>query len=457
MVTDTWQIRSPGDLSIALPAITADDPAAAIARACAAFPAWRSLEAGRRWDALVRCRERLEARSEDLARLIAREIGKPLCEARQELAAVIAKFELTEGDARVYAAPREVSDGPHPAQVRLRPRGPAAVIAPFNFPIHLAHGAALAYLLAGNTVLFKPSPLAGNTGAAYAEAMQESLPNGIFEVVQGQKETARAIALDPRVRAACFTGSVGAGFSLARDLASDPTKSLALELGGVNSIVVCDDADLSVAAEAAADALCLTTGQRCNATRRILVHRSVAADFTSLLVESLRRYQPGDPMSGHTLLGPLVSEAARERFREALDRLDGEWLVGGGPVEEADGRKGWYVKPAVLRISEDSFRPREEIFAPLAFLEIFDGEADAIARHNASPDGLVASVFCASEGRFRRLADSLEAGNLYWNLPTTASPSTLPFGGWKASGNGMPGGRGFIRFAGGEQALQWRK
>jgi acyl-CoA reductase-like NAD-dependent aldehyde dehydrogenase len=450
-----WKNRSPGDLSDELPEVAAGDADLSVSRAKAAFPEWRSLSLDGRKAALRACRDRLAARQEELAKLISREMGKPLRESRLELGAVLAKFDLTFADADRFAAEQPVEDGPHPALVRRRPRGVAAVIAPFNFPIHLGHGAALGYLLAGNTVVFKPSPLTANVGAAYAAEMQAALPPGVFELLQGWGETGRNLCLHAEVRSVCFTGSVPVGTALARELAGDYSKSLALELGGKNSLIVCEDADLDLAATAAADGLCLTAGQRCNATSRVLVHRKVAAEFGAKFAASLERYVPGSPLDEKTLLGPLSSRMALERFEGFLARTDGRWLRRGEICSEVDGLRGYYVRPAVLEIPEDATPSEQETFSPFATVEIFSDADDAVRRQALTPFGLTASIFTASAETFRRIGDQLDVGNLYQNLPTTFSPSTLPFGGLGASGNGHPGGRGFIRFAGEEQAVQW--
>jgi len=448
-----WRLQSPGDLSEVLPEVAQGDVEAAVAASLRAFPGWRALSLEERISILQAAQGRLKFRQDDLARLIAREMGKPLHEARLELAAVIAKFDLSFADARRYVADRSVSDGPHPAFVRHRARGPAAVIAPFNFPIHLGHGAAVAYLLAGNTVIYKPSPLTGNVGAAYAREMQSILPEGVFELVQGWGETGRALCLHPAVRSVCFTGSVPVGTALARDLAADYSKSLALELGGKNSFIVCADADLDLAAAAAADGICLTTGQRCNATSRLLVEASVESVFSEKLVSSLERYQPGDPRHEDTVFGPLVSAAAVERYADLI-RQDGEWILPGHVCDEVHGLHGHYVTPAVLRSPQSI--PLIEAFSPIATVETFSDLTEIVEKHAAVPYGLTASIFTASEETFHLIGDGLEVGNLYRNLPTTFSPSTLPFGGLGASGNGHPGGRGFIRYATDEQAVQWK-
>lgn len=452
-----WRNRSPGDLSVELDEIVAGDVGAAVTRSQKAFIPWTRLEIGERRRALEGCRERLKERQEDLARLIALEVGKPLREARLEMAAVVAKFDLTFADAERYLIDEQIEGGPYPALIRRRAYGPAAVVAPFNFPIHLGHGAAVAYLLAGNPVIFKPSPLAANVGAAYAREMQSVLPEGVFELVQGGGDAGRELCLHEQVRSVCFTGSVPVGTELARALAADYSKNLALELGGKNSVLIFRDADLDLAAEAVADAMCLTTGQRCNATSRILVQTDVAEEFSRKLSRSLERFQPGDPREEGTTLGPLASAKALERY-EHLSKSEEDWIVKGEICGEVNGRKGYYVRPAVARASQwKVLGEYEEAFCPCATWEVFLDADDALRKNNTVPYGLTASLFTESEEVFQSVGDQLNVGNLYRNLPTTFSPSTLPFGGFGVSGNGKPGGRGFIRYTAEEQAVQWRK
>lgn len=458
---NAWQNRSPGDLDDILPEVAADDPAAAVATARTAAPDWAATPLDARIAALRGAQTAIRDAAPDLARLIARETGKPLVEARGELGAVVAKFDLTIADAEQLIADRAVTDGPHPALVRHRARGPAAVIAPFNFPIHLGHGAAVAYLLAGSPVLYKPSPLAAVTGAAYGKIMAAALPPGAFQIVQGGGDVGRALCLDPAVRNVCFTGSIPVGRALAQELAADYAKSLALELGGKNAAIICADADIGLAATAVADALCLTAGQRCNATSRVLVDAAVLDDFLAALRASLLRYEPGDPLAETTTLGPVISAAAVARYR-TLTALDvGEWLVPGASPGIAAGKRGHYVTPAVV-LCRDFARLAasplhlDEAFCPVLTITPFASEDEARALHDATPFGLTAAIFTADRERFHHLGDPLAVGNLYWNLPTTFSPSTLPFGGLGISGNGKPGARGFIRFAADEQAVQWR-
>jgi len=459
----SWENSSPADLSFVFPESRSGNVQNAVEKSTAAFRGWAGLPLDDRREALEKCREALRDRSEQLSVLISRETGKPLREARLEMAAVIAKFDLTFADGERYLRDTPVEDGPHPALVRRHPLGPAAVIAPYNFPIHLGHGAAVAYLLAGNTVLFKPSPLAVNTGLAYAQAMQTGLPPGVFEVVPGWGETGKQLCADPSVRAVCFTGSVPVGRALSEMLAGDYSKCLSLELGGKNSAIVCADADLSLAADAVADAMCLTAGQRCNATSRVLVDKKIAEEFMEKLLASVGRYNPGDVLEESTFLGPLISFAARERYEKLASLEIGQWILPGGILEKnSRDQHGYWVLPAIA-LADDSAAldssplALEETFAPVLVVELFSSDEDAVSRHEAWRFGLTASIFTSDADRFQRMGSGLSVGNLYQNLPTTFSPSTLPFGGWGRSGNGRPGARGFVRFGLREQAVQFRK
>lgn len=457
-----WTHCSPADEAIVFGTLRAGDVDECVRRAKNAFPAWAARSFEQRWECLCACREALENGREALAQLITQETGKPIFEARLEMGAVIAKFDFTHADGVRYILEEAITDGPHAAQTRWRARGTAAVIAPFNFPIHLGHGATIAHLLAGNTVVFKPSPLASHVGLAYAEMMQANLPGDVFQSVLGWGEVGRALCLHADVRSVCFTGSIPVGRSLAQALAPDYSKSLALELGGKNSLIVCEDADIPLAARATADGLCLTAGQRCNATARVLVHARVEAGFLRELELELARYTPGNPSLETTALGPLISSASRVRYQELLATTPGEPIFAGSEVARlATGEAGFYVTPAVLRAGDvaaldaSAFALRES-FVPILVVETFDRHDEAVARHEAWDFGLSASIFTASDENFHRLGDRLHVGNLYKNLPTTFSPSTLPFGGWGRSGNGHPGSRGFIRFCCEEQAVQRR-
>ena len=337
--------------------------------------------------------------------------------------------------------------------MRQQARGPAAVIGPFNFPLHLGHGANVAHLLAGNPAIYKPSPLAAHVAGRYGELMAAHFHEGTFQAVQGGAAVGEALSLDRRVRAVCFTGSVPVGRTLARKLADDFSKDLALELGGSNALIVCANADLDKAASAAAEGACLTAGQRCNATSRVIVEQSVAKDFIPRFLEALRAFEPGDPLLPTTRLGPLVSAAAVARYEKLSTVLRGTWLLPCHVEPTVSGKCGHYVRPAVIERDDDGHTDAES-FVPIVSLYLAKDLDHAVRLQRATPFGLTASIFTRDAATFERIGGQLEVGNLYANLPTTFSPSTLPFGGWGDSGNGRPGGRGFIRFTTREQAVQ---
>ncbi|MBX7156959.1 MAG: aldehyde dehydrogenase family protein [Verrucomicrobiae bacterium] len=455
-----WKNRSPGDTRIELPEVCVSNVESCVQRAHEAAVSWAHLPLEKRMDYVRKIQTGLKEIEEELARGIALETGKPLKESRSEMGAVLMKFDLSIDDAQRWLKPEDVHEGPHPAKIVRRAQGPAAVIGPFNFPLHLPNGAAVPHLLAGNPVLLKPSPVAAVVAERYGKVFESILPPGVFQLIQGGAEESMALCLHPLVRSVNFTGSVTVGKILSRALAEDFSKHLALELGGKNALIVCEDADVVTAAQAAAEGICLTAGQRCNATSRILVNQKVAKPFYEALVEVLKKYQPGDPMKEETILGPVINEKAHQRFEKVLSlNKDGEWLVKGAVEKVVDGKPGYYVRPAVWLWRDrnkglKSALHCEEVFAPIAEVYEVADVADAIAMHETTPFGLTASIFTQSEKVFRQFADALNVGNLYANLATTFSPSTLPFGGVGESGNRRPAGRHFIRFTTEEQAIQ---
>ena len=458
----SWRNRSPGDFSILLEEVFTTSIEPVIEQAVKAARDWAKVPLTEKKELLMGVRGQLEGIKEELAMGISLEMGKPLREARGEVDAVLAKFELTFKDADRFLNDIPVPENLHPALVRRRPRGPAVVIGPFNFPIHLANGAIIPHLMAGNPVIFKPSPLAAVVASKYSRVLSKALPPGVFQCVQGGADEGWRLSTHPKIRSVAFTGSVPVGRKLATALAVDLSKELALELGGKNAVLVCEDADHDLAAQAVAESLCLTAGQRCNSTSRVIVDRTRLGAFLDRLHTALASYLPGDPMDSETRLGPLVNAAAVERYEHWITNTKGKWILPGKSLENVKGKKGNYVTPAVVlwensREAMLSTLFSEEAFAPILGIVPVSDETEAIQVANATRFGLTASVFTASESRFYRLSEDLEVGNVYANLPTTFSPSTLPFGGWKDSGNGRPGGQGFLRYLTDEQAVQVKK
>lgn len=451
---------SPGDLRIQLPLVPPTPVEPAIAKAQSAWRPWARLSYRERMDTLCAVEADLRAIADELAYGISLETGKPLTESKGEVAVTIGKFALTFEDAKRDFLPKTISNGPHPAEIRHIARGPATVIGPFNFPLHLANGAIVPHLLAGNTILFKPSPIGAVVAAQYAECFTRHLPEGVFNLVQGGAEAGLSLCTDSRVRSISFTGSVNAGRAIAQAVAADFSKNVALEMGGKNALILLADGDVDLAAKDAAAGICATAGQRCNDTSRAIIHESLTDAFCSALARELEKFQPGDPCAATTNLGTLVNQAAHQRYAEALEYPDSEWILKGEALNECDGRPGYYVKPAAriwrgLEAGLASPLIATELFVPLIDVFTAANDDEMLRLHDAAPFGLTASIYTASRARFEAIGRELQVGNLYANLPTTFSPSQLPFGGCGESGNGKPGGRGFIRFTTEEQAVQF--
>jgi succinylglutamic semialdehyde dehydrogenase len=419
----------------------ADDRAVdrAVARACEAQPAWRDAGFERRASALRRFREATAGRAEELARLIAREVGKALWEARGEAALVPAKVDLTLGEGMRFVGTLEAGAG---ARADFHPRGVLAVLGPFNFPAHLPNGHILPALATGNTVVFKPSELAPAVGAWLERAWREAgLPEGVLQVVQGGADTGSALALHPGVDGILFTGSWAVGRALRRATVDHPGKLLALEMGGKNAVVVLGDADLDLAVAETALSICATTGQRCSCASRLFVDRRVVDEFTAKLVGVLEGVAIGDPLREDIFMGPLVSEAAFQKlghYRALAEGAGGERLL---EVKPALPRP--YAGPGLVRFRDArQSHPyqRDEIFGPEAALYPVDDLEEAIAGVNDSDYGLVASVMTRDRSRYQHCVGRIRTGLLNWNRGTIGASGKLPFGGRGRSGNDRPAG-----------------
>ncbi|HUB06022.1 MAG TPA: aldehyde dehydrogenase family protein [Myxococcales bacterium] len=418
---------------------------AAVAAARAAQPAWAALPLADRVAALERLRARFVAAQEGFAQAIAREVGKPLWEARSEAALLAAKITSTLGEGlRLVEARRpEGVDG----EWRFRPHGVLAVLGPFNLPAHLPNGHVVPALLLGNTVVMKPSEKTPAVGALYAQAVAEAgLPPGVFGLVQGERRVGEWLSGEAPVDGVLFTGSLGVGAAIARANAARPGKILALELGGKNAAIVCADADLDLAAYAVAFGAFATAGQRCSSTSRCVVRREVLDAFAGKLAALAARVQVGHWQRPDVFMGPLISEPARASFVAALREGEAEGaeaLVSGAALDDGGGKRGFYVRPSVHLVKRRlpaSRYQRDELFGPDVALYPVDGDDEVLAVANDSRFGLCASVFTAERARFEALAGRLEAGVINWNSPTVGASGKLPFGGVKDSGNHRPAG-----------------
>ncbi|HJZ86295.1 MAG TPA: aldehyde dehydrogenase family protein [Polyangia bacterium] len=423
--------------------------AAAVAAACAAGPGWAARTQDERVAALRRIREQIARRADELALTIVRETGRPLWEARQEVATMQAKVDVTVGEALAEIAERRPAG--LAGRLLYRPLGVVAVVSPFNFPGHLPHGQLLPALAAGCTVVVKPSELTPAVGELYAEILdQAELPRGVFGLVQGGPAIGQALVTHADVAAVFFIGSFRTGQRIRAATSGQADKLLALEMGGKNAALVLDDADVELAAHEIARSAYITAGQRCSATTRVVATRRVFGPLERRLAELARALRVGYGLDDDVFMGPLVSARARARFLRAVRRAEkagtAEPIVPAAPRKLA--RPGYYVGPSlhrVTRLDPASEYQREELFGPNLALYAVDDLEQALARANDSEYGLCMSVFTQSRAAYEDVLARGRAGVVNWNRGTVGSSPRLPFGGLGRSGNHHPAGLFAIR------------
>jgi alpha-ketoglutaric semialdehyde dehydrogenase len=430
-------------------ASTGADADAAVAAAEAAFAGWAALPMARRAAYLNAAAAVLEARSEQVARDMSTEMGKPLREARGEAgrAAQILRYAAGEAYRSVGEHFEQAATG---AQVstRRRPVGVVALITPWNFPIAIPVWKLAPALVYGNTVVLKLAYEAPRTGLHIAEAFVEAeLPAGVLNVLTGRGSTVgAALVTDPRVRAISFTGSVATGHGV-RDEATRLGKRVQLELGGHNPLIVTADADLDRAVEASYAGAFWSAGQKCTATRRIYVQDDVYETFKQRLLARIERGKVGDPLDPDVEVGPIVSETQFDEILAAIERArkEGATVVAGG--QRADG-DGYVIAPTVFEdVRDDAYLSCEEVFGPVTSLYRFSTLDEALKRANATEFGLSAAIFTSSLAAATRFQNEAQAGLLHVNSQTAGADVHVPFGGIKASGFGPhEQGRAAIEF-----------
>lgn len=449
--------RSPIDREIVLGEFPQADAALvndAVEAARAAFPAWRDLGHARRIALLRAGADVLEQRKWDVSVACLVEVGKSRLEAVGEVEEAIdlirhycAEMERTDGfrDERPGAVPSERSD------VVLRPFGVFGVIAPFNFPVALSLGMMSAALVAGNTVVFKPSDAAGLTGRLVVEALVEGgLPSGVLNLVQGGRETGEALVRHPRVDGFAFTGSNAVGMTILRHAASSQAmRPVLAEMGGKNPAFVAASADLGVAAAGVARSAFGLQGQKCSALSKVYVAREVLDAFLDALVTATSKLVIGDPRRQDVFMGPLINQAARDRFTSAADEAAaaGSIVLGGSQLAGDLFGRGHYVEPTIVTgLPGDHRINRDELFAPFLSVLPFVDLDEAIVDANRSAYGLTAGIYTRHQAELDRFLGTIEAGVLYANRASGATTGAWPgiqtFCGWKGSGTSGKGGLG---------------
>lgn len=447
----------------------------AVAAAREALPVWRRWPRERRFLVLKRLRTLFVDRAQQIADLICDETGKAMWDARQEAGALAAKIDITLDDSpggplrRVTGFEVDLG-GTRVGRCWFRPHGVMAVIAPYNFPAHLANGHIVPALAMGNTVVLKPSDKAPGVGQLMAELLQDALeaegaPPGVVNVIQGGGDIASALSQHSGIDGILFTGSWPVGRRILEANLDRPGRIIALEMGGNNAAVVMDDADIRQAIIECVRSGFVTTGQRCTCTRRVIVHEAIADRFISAVTRAARNLVVGDPRSqSPVFMGPIISKSARSavlEFQELAARAGAHVLVPSMPMDAPAGGDpaGWYISPGVLRVDRfapvgygdpgpsDGFDPQVrdagcdvEVFGPLLRIAVVRSLSEAIEQANATRFGLAASIFSRDAAAIDEFLNEARAGCINVNTGTAGASSKLPFGGLGRSGNHRPAG-----------------
>ena len=421
-----------------------ESSAADVEQACraarAAFEGWALTPLAERIAICLRFRDLLKENAEALARLISEEVGKPLWESRTEVATMAGKvvISIQSYSARTGETSGKVADGA--AVLRHRPHGVFGVFGPYNFPGHLPNGHIVPALIAGNTVVFKPSEYAPRTAMQTVQLWQQAgVPAGVINLVNGGRDTGVALGQNPILDGVLFTGSCQAGIGLHRQFGGQPGKMLALEMGGNNALVVWDVADIDAAVHHAIFSAFVSAGQRCTCARRLVLQDTPAGlAFIARLVDVAGNITIGAADAAPPpFMGPLVSKAVAGRLLQAQADL----LARGGksllPMRHLVPDTG-FVSAGIVDVTGATGIPDEEWFGPLLqVIRVADFDA-ALSVANATEFGLAASLLSDDAALWKKFSVRVRAGIVNWNRPTTGAASTAPFGGIGKSGNHRP-------------------
>jgi succinylglutamic semialdehyde dehydrogenase len=411
----------------------------AVLAAREAFYPWADMSIEERIAICKRFAELLGEYKEQLATAIAMETGKPLWETRTEVAAMIGKIGISE---TAYHERTGTKENPMPlgkAVLRHKPHGVVAVYGPYNFPGHLPNGHIVPALIAGNTVIFKPSELTPMVAQLTVELWQKAgLPNGVLNLVQGEVETGKALASHPQIDGLFFTGSSGTGHILHQQFAAQPGKILALEMGGNNPLIVTEAQDTNAVVHDIIQSAFVTSGQRCTCARRLLLPVGPEGDAVlAKLVEVTRNIVVGDSFAedqAEPFMGSMISEKAALGLVAAQNELvekGGEILVELSHLKEGTG----FVSPGIIDCSKIENFPDEEHFGPLLKVFRFNDFDQAIELANDTSFGLSAGLLSDNAALYDKFLSRIRAGIVNWNRPITGASSAAPFGGVGQSGN----------------------
>jgi len=418
----------------------------AVAAARAAFPGWSGLSGMERGRMLIRAAELIKSRSEELARLDVMDNGKPIWEARADLQTVTGCLEYYGGLAPAIVGHHVKLPGGSWGFASREPLGVVGGVGAWNYPLQTCTWKVGPALACGNTFVYKPSQLTPLAAVVLGEILQEAgVPDGVYNVIQGEGETGALLTEHPDCDKLSFTGSVSTGTKIMTAGASG-VKNVTLELGGKSPLIIFDDADLKNAVKGALMANFLTQGEVCSNGTRIFVQKGIYHQFVSEFVKQAKKMKIGDPMLETTTVGATISEDHAQKvlaYVQSAVAEGAELQCGGKRVDvevDGDNSHGWYLSPAILTNCTDDMRAvREEIFGSVAAVLDFTDETEVIRRANDTEFGLAGGVFSNDLKRAHRVVDKLQAGTTWINTFNLAPPE-LPFGGYKMSGIGRENG-----------------
>jgi succinylglutamic semialdehyde dehydrogenase len=419
---------------------TSADVAKAVAAARSAFDSWALTPLAERIALCTRFRDLLKENNEQLAAIIAEEVGKPLWEARVEVTTMAAKIDISVQShaARTGHVSNKVADGD--AVLRHRPHGVFGVFGPYNFPGHLPNGHIVPALIAGNTIVFKPSEYAPRTAIKTVQLWEQAgLPKGVINLVNGGRNTGIALGQDDGLDGVLFTGSCQTGVALHKQFGGKPGKMLALEMGGNNPLVVWDVKDVDAAVHHSVMSAFISAGQRCTCARRLIVQDNAdGAAFIARLVEVAAKLVVGPSNAEpQPFMGPVVSSAVAARLVQA----QADMVAKGGTnllqMRQLDPKAG-FVTAGIVDVTNAKGIPDEEWFGPLLqIIRVADFDS-AIKEANNTSFGLASALLSNDESLWQRYNALARAGIVNWNRPTTGAASSAPFGGVGQSGNHRP-------------------
>ncbi len=409
--------------------------------AATAFNTWSHLPLEARIKYLRRFAYCLGQAKEKFALLISRETGKPLWESLAEVDSMVKKISITETSHAQRCAEISGKVGRYNSVTRFRPVGPLAVLGPSNMPGHLPNGHIIPALMAGNTVVFKPSEITPVTGQEMMSLWQKAeLPPGVLNLVQGGGDVGQNLAKQTLIKGILFTGSYSTGSALHQACAGQPEKLLALEMGGNNPLIVWEPQDAQAAAYLTIQSAFLTSGQRCVCARRLIVHGKNKGDrFIKALVKMMEKITTGPyTQSPEPFMGPVISKDAARKLFQAQEQLLKMGALTIVPMERSNHGQA-FVTPGLLDITGIESIKDEEIFGPLLLVQRAKNFDHACALANNTEYGLAAGILCDDEALYRKFLDISHAGVVNWNRPLTGASSSAPFGGVGKSGNFRPG------------------